>query len=138
MALVNLTNNFLRDSQYVNSNAATTTTSTTFSVVGGMSITAVVGGRYELVFSATVYTDSNNATGELSVFINGVQNTNSTRDIQAIGAGLASVSDVRVPGELTNRFDVNPGDTLDIRFRSVNGGTIGIGNRNYILRRVPV
>ena len=68
-------------SNYVtaSSNTVVTTTSATLALMGGMSVTPTVAGTYLVLFDSCVTDSSDTDAITWAIFVNGVQNTNSSR-----------------------------------------------------------
>lgn len=117
-----------------------TTSASTPTVVAGMS-TVPPAGTYIVLFSGSVNTNGASASGTFGVYVNGnlLPETNRpiscnitllgglvTVSLNAIGVGTYSGTQVILDGL----------STLDIRFASTNGGTIGFNERTLTLIKV--
>lgn len=124
----------------VQSTANVTTSSGTAATVGGMTIVPQAG-VYQARFNGGIYTDGASAKGEFGIYINGVLLSETRRDIScnlsligglitislnAIGVGTVTETEIYLDGT----------QTIDVRFRSLNGGTIGFSERVFTLMRV--
>lgn len=124
----------------VNASTQTTTSSGTASVINGMTKTPL-SGKYVAMFSGSIYTAGASAIGEFGLYVDGVLLTETRRDIscnlQLLG-GLVTVSLNSIGvGTYTNaEVTLNGNQTIDVRFRSTNGGTIGFKERVLTLIKV--
>ncbi len=115
------------------------TTSGTFSVITGMSITPPLAGSYLVFFSGTLFNTVTNTTGEYSLFVNAVQQKTRGIDTQVQILGLITLTTalISVPGALIDVVSVTGTDAVDIRYRRTAGaGNIGCGDRSLSLVRV--
>lgn len=117
-----------------------TTSSGTASTVGSMTFTPTQG-TYLAFFSGTISTGGASAQGEFGIYVDGVQASETRRDIscslQLLG-GLVTISlnTIGVGTYTGTRIDLNGSQVVDVRFKSNNGGTIGFGERTFILIKV--
>lgn len=104
----------------VTATAAVSTTSATNTVITGMTITPSAG-TYFVIYSGSMGTGSNDS-GELSIFVDGVQQTYTIRDtiIQA-GGLLGAVASGEWSSTTTGIFTVTGTQAIDVRFRAVSG-----------------
>lgn len=124
----------------LNSANQTTTSSATASVIGGMTATPDPG-KYVALFSGSIFTGGASAVGEFGVYVDGVLLPETRRDIscnlQLLG-GLVTVSlnSIGVGTYTGTQVTLNGTNTIDIRFKSTNGGTIGFKERVFTLIKV--
>lgn len=124
----------------LNASAQTTTSSATPATITGMSAVPTKG-KYIAIFSGSIYTAGASAIGEFGIYVDGVLLPETRRDIscslQLLG-GLVSVSlnSIGVGTYTGTQVDLNGAQTLDVRFRSTNGGTIGFKERVLTLLQV--
>lgn len=115
----------------LNSSSAISTTSATYSTMSGMTTTPEVGS-YLVLFScdATITADSN---GDIALFVNGVQQTITTRNYGGVASGATTVN---LSGSISfmTLITVPAGQVVDVRFRKNGGGTFGVTNRELILK----
>lgn len=120
--------------------SSVTTSSGTPTVIGSMSIKPVAG-IYIAFFSGSIRTDGASAKGEFGIYVDGVQISETRRDISCaltLLGGLVSVSlnTIGVGTYTGTQVELNGNQTIDVRFKSNNGGTIGFNERNFMLMQV--
>ena len=112
---------------YISSVSPIATTSATFSLVSSMSITPIAG-TYKLDFTCAHIMSAIATTGDISVFIGGVEQTVCRRHTSGIAtaamAGTTAISTI---------VTVNGSQVLEIRFRENASGTLTINERELIL-----
>lgn len=123
-----------------NESGAVTTSSATAAVVGTMSIIPVPG-TYVANFSGAIYTDGASATGEFGLYVDGVLVAETRRDIKCnltLLGGLVTVSlnSIGVGTYTGSQITLNGTQSIEVRFRSTNGGTIGFNERVLTLIKV--
>lgn len=122
------------------SQSQTTTSSSTPSTVGSMTHTPPPG-VYAAQFSGNVYTDGASAQGEFGIYLNGTLIPETRRDIKcnlSLLGGLVTIS-LNAIGVGTNtmlEIALDGSQTIDVRFKSNNGGTIGFVERTFSLTRL--
>jgi len=120
--------------------ASTTTGSNTPTTVDKMTFTPIAG-TYLAFYSGSIYTGGASAQGEFGIYKDGVLISETRRDIscnlQLLG-GLITISlnSIGVGTYTATKISLNGKETLDVRFKSNNGGTIGFNERNFILLKV--
>lgn len=130
----------LLDTFVVNASASTTTSSATAAVIQGMEKTPPPG-KYVINFNGSIYTAGASAIGEFGIYINGALVAETRRDIscnlQLLG-GLVTISlnSISVGTFTGTELELNGSQTVDVRFRSTNGGTIGFKERVMTLLKV--
>lgn len=116
-----------------------TTTSTTFSVVSGMTMTPVAG-TYLVMFSADVEARNVNGQGEVQIFNGGSAVTGTNRQIElevALLLGLIGTARLNIgAGCLFGVVTANGTNAIDIRYRSIDGQTITITSRAMFAFRI--
>lgn len=117
-----------------------TTSSSTSSVVGGMS-DMPTAGKYIVLFSGSIYTDGESAQGEFGFYVDGALLPETRRDIKcslALLGGIVTISlnAIGVGTYTGTEVQLNGSQTIDVRFKSNNGGTIGFRERVMTLLRV--
>lgn len=119
--------------------AAVTTSSGTFSVMTGMTITPTQAGTYLVIFNGSMYGNGINTEGEFAIFVGGTQQTDSTRgftiNVNVLGLTLGD-SRIRVGGSLVCIVSVNGSQAIDARFRSLDGVSLGCQQRTLTLVRL--
>lgn len=124
----------------VTGTSTVTTTSSNFSTVSGMSIANPSAGTYLAVWSADVQTGSVNGQAEVAVFVGGTQQTSLTRQTQitvALLLGIIGTCYVREGGSnIIGPVTVDGTQTVEVKFRSVDGTTQTIRNRGLTLIRI--
>lgn len=119
---------------------AITTSSSTPATVGSMTQTPMAG-TYAADYSATIFTDGASAQGEFGIYVDGVLLPETRRDIKCnltLLGGLVTVSlnSIGVGTNTTTEVVLNGHQTIDVRFKSSNGGTIGFNERVFRLTRL--
>lgn len=117
-----------------------TTSSGTAGVIGGMT-QIPEAGTYLAFFSGNAFTGGASAQGEFGIYVNALLLTDTRRDIKcnlSLLGGLVTVSlnQIGVGTYTATQIDLDGTQTIDVRFKSNNGGTIGFIERNFILMRV--
>ena len=117
-----------------------TTSSSTASTISGMTYTPA-SGKYLVFFSGTNYTAGASAEGEFGIYLAGTLMAESRRDIKCnltLLGGLVTISLNAIGvGTYTGTEVILDGtQTIDVKFKSNNGGTIGFGERVMTLLKV--
>lgn len=117
-----------------------TTSSSTPSVIGGMTVTPPKG-TYVVTFNGGIYTAGASATGDFGIYVGGSLLTETRRDISCnltLLGGLVTISlnSIGVGTNTGSQIDLDGTQTIDVRFRSTNGGTIGFNERVVTLIKV--
>lgn len=117
-----------------------TTSSSNPAVINGMTKKPDLG-TYIILFNGSIYTDGASATGEFGIYIDGVLISETRRDISCnltLLGGLVTISlnAIGVGTYTGTRVDLNGSQTIDVRFRSTNGGTIGFKEKVLTLLKV--
>ncbi len=112
---------------YINATAASTTTSATFATITSMTTTPAAG-TYKLEFTCSAALSASNSTGDISVFIAGVEQAQCRRTI-GNGANTAKAGSVAI----TTLVTVNGAQTVTIRFRENAAATLTINARELLL-----
>lgn len=124
----------------VSASSSVTTSSSSPTLVGGMTIKPAAG-TYVAQFNGGIYTAGASAIGEFGIYVNGTLVAETRRDIscnlQLLG-GLVTVSLNAIGvGTYTGSEIVLDGtQTVEVKFRSTNGGTIGFVERVLTLLKV--
>lgn len=123
-----------------NVTASTTTSSGTFSVIGGATLTPAAG-TYLVIWSGSfAVTSGANGSGEISIFLGGTQQAVTTRTAGinvALLLGLIGTSTVNPGGDSSiTTLVANGSQAIDVRFRSVSGDTMQCSRGNLILLRI--
>lgn len=119
---------------------AVTTSSGTPSLVPGMT-TKPAPGAYLVFFNGSASTNGANASGSFGLYKDGVLLTETKRDIscqlQLLG-GLVSISlnTIAVGTYSGGKITVDGTNTIELKYLSANGGTIGFSDRTMMLIRV--
>lgn len=126
--------------QYVESTASTTTTSSTFSAMSGVSITVLQTGMYNVVAGVAI---SINASGtanlaEVQIFVN---NSGVASSLRSLGTSLSGISLASLgwsmSGHTTATVSLTAGDTIDFRFRRSSGSaTVTALARSLMITKV--
>lgn len=114
----------------VSATADTSTSSGTYSVINTMTQTPSAG-VYLCLFNATVALASN-TSGDIALFVNGVEDTTTTRRLAINATGLSSAS-FEVGVAITTSATVNGSQAIDVRFRENGGGTMTVGPRKLTI-----
>lgn len=125
---------------HVTDNSIISTTSNTFVSVSGMSITPVAG-TYMVTFSGKSTMTGASVRSEYAIYSGGSLIPNSLRETSCnltLLGGLVTISlnTIGVGANTSTIVTVNGSQTIDVRYRSVNGGTIQVTERNLTLIRV--
>lgn len=140
MGLVTLNSSSQLYTDVVSASGTVSTSSSLASTVGSMTKT-MPAGDYLVEFNGSIYTGGASAVGEFGIYKNGSLVSETRRDIscnlQLLG-GLVTVSlnSIGVGTYTAGKLSVNGSDVVDVRFRSVNGGTIGFKERVLTFIRV--
>jgi hypothetical protein len=112
----------------VTATATTSTTAITYQVINGMQITPV-SGTYNVTFSTTLETSTNNMVGEYAIFVAGViqQVSHRLHEPKSGGSRLSVYTQAVVT--------VNGSQTVDVRWL-VNTGTLSCYERSMLLLRI--
>lgn len=115
---------------------AVTTSSTAASVVTSMSLVPTQG-QYLIFFSGDISTNGTNAAGQFGIYKDAILFSETQRSINcslSLLGGLVSISlnTIGVGTYTGTLVTVEGNNTIDVRFNSTNGGTIGFGKRNLI------
>ena len=124
----------------VSATGTVTTSSGTATVISGMSIQPAKG-KYLVFFNGSIYTAGASAVGEFGIYVDGTFLQETRRDVSCnltLLGGLVTVSVNAIGvGTCTGTEVVMDGSkTIDVRFRSTNGGTIGFNERTLNLLKV--
>lgn len=117
-----------------------TTSSATPSLVSGMTIKPAPGS-YLVFFNGSASTNGANASGSFGLYLNGILISETKRDIscqlQLLG-GLVSISlnTIAVGTYSGGKVTMDGTNTLELRYFSANGGTIGFSDRTMMLIKV--
>lgn len=124
---------------YLSSTTVVSRTANTFTTINGMTTTPAAG-TYLCIYSGEARMSNLNGLGEISFFVAGTQQSATTRAIEievALLLGLIGSSIVETGASISvGIFTVNGSQTIDVRYRSVDGQTISIGNRTLALIKV--
>lgn len=127
---------------YASGTSTLTRTAGTFTTISGMTTSGStpVAGTYIVFFRADIEVGTLNGQGETAVFVGGTQVTALTADIElevALLLGLIGTARVRTGAEiLIGVVTVNGSQDIDIQYRSVDGQTVTITNRSFLIVRV--
>lgn len=117
-----------------------TTSAGTPTVVSGMTIKPI-SGTYIVQFSGSVNTNGSSASGTFGFYVDGTLLSETNRPIScnlSLLGGLVTVSinAIGVGTYTGTQVTLNGTQTLDVRFSSTNGGTIGFNERVLTLIKV--
>lgn len=117
-----------------------TTSSATPLTVSGMILTPAAGS-YIALFNGGIYTGGASASGEFGFYISDVLIPETRRDISCnltLLGGLVTVSlnNIGVGTNTGTEVILNGSQTIDVKFKSNNGGTIGFNERVMTLLRI--
>jgi hypothetical protein len=117
-----------------------TTSSGTESVVGGLS-NKPVSGTYSIDFTANAFTGGTSAQGEFGLYVDGVLLPETRRELKcslSLLGGLVTVSlnTIGVGTCTGSLVQLNGNQTVEVKFKSNNGGTIGFSERVLKLLKV--
>lgn len=136
--VINLPKSILNTTLLTASSNVTVSTSTALTV-GGMTAKPTKG-KYIAMFSGSISTNGASATGEFGFYVDDVLLSETKRPIscnlQLLG-GLVTVSlnTIGVGTNTSTEVSLNGNQTIDVKFKSTNGGTIGFNERTMILIR---
>lgn len=117
-----------------------TTSSSQPSTVGSMT-DVPKKGRYLAFFNGAITTNGASASGKFGFYVNGVAVNESIRPISCnlvLLGGLVTISlnTIGVGTYCGTEIDLDGTQTIDVRFFSTNGGTIGFNERTMTLVKV--
>lgn len=118
----------------VSATANSTTTSNTDSVITGMTITPAAGD-YMVWFSAGINSSNAGSTQHVSMYVGGVQKTDSDRTISPFDGGTLSSTTAGCCVAINGKVTVNGSQAIDIRFRT-SGGTATCSARTLNIMRI--
>lgn len=124
----------------ISSTSTTTTSSSTYTTISEMTLIPPKG-TYIVSYSGSVNTGGSNASGSFAVHVNGTIVSDTRRDISctlSLLGGLVTISTnaIALGTYSGSRIQMNGTDTLDVRFKSTNGGTISFLERTLTLMKV--
>ena len=115
------------------------TTSNTFTLIPGMSITPPAG-KYVVLFNGSIRTTGVNTEAEFGIFLNGTLITNSNRSFRntanILGLVTLSTNNSANGSSSITFIATNGSQAVDVRFRSLGGGGIQVGERTLNIIRV--
>jgi hypothetical protein len=106
------------------------TTSSTYAAINDMSV-SLAAGTYCLWFSATGTQTGSGVTATFAVFINGTEDTNSTRSFHNVSS---HTHDLTQTIQTICAFTIASTQTVDIRFKT-SGGTFTVGTRTMVTHK---
>jgi hypothetical protein len=117
-----------------------TTSSGTAATVGALS-SKPVAGTYVVDFTGNAFTGGASAQGEFGIYVDGVLLAETRREFKCnltLLGGLVTISlnSIGVGTCTGTQVALNGNQTVDVRFKSNNGGTIGFSERVLKLMRV--
>lgn len=113
---------------------AVTTTSSTDSLLNGMTITPAAG-TYLILFNSDIDSNAAGAAISVSVYIGGTQVASTLRKIIPFDGGALSAGDARGIAATQHIATVNGSQAIEIRW-SISSGTASAANRSLITLRV--
>lgn len=124
----------------ISGSGSVTTSSAQASTVGSMTYKPAAG-TYLIDFNGGIYTGGASATGEFGLYVDSVLLAETRRDIScnlALLGGLVTISlnAIGVGTFTGSQVDLNGSQTVEVKFKSTNGGTIGFNERVLRLMRV--
>lgn len=125
---------------FLSATGSVTTSSASAVTVSGMTVKPS-SGSYLAFFNGSVSTNGASAAGQFGLYVDGVLISETKRDIscnlQLLG-GLVSVSlnTIAVGTYTGGKITLDGSQTLDLKYRSTNGGTIGFLERTLMLIKV--
>lgn len=119
---------------------STTTSSSTMTTMAGMTLVPPAG-TYMINFSGSVNTGGASASGTFGIYVNGVLLPETNRPVSCNitllgGLVTVSVNSIGIGTFTGTQVTLNGTQTLDVRFNSTNGGTIGFTERVLTLLQV--
>lgn len=127
------------DTSYLSSTSTASTSSSSFSLVGGMTITPP-SGDYLVFFGAKANTSGVNAQSEYGIFIDGVIVAETKRELSCtlslLGIITISLNTIGVEARTSSKVTVNGSQSIEIKFRSVNGVSVSFGEKSLTIVRV--
>lgn len=138
-AAINLIKEILSLKTYAASGNVTTSSSQA-STIGGMTAKPEAG-TYLAQFSGGIFTAGASAVGEFGIYVDDVLLTETKRPIScnlSLLGGLVTVSlnAIGVGTQTSTEVTLNGNQTIDVKFKSTNGGTIGFAERTFQLIKV--
>lgn len=112
---------------YVTATSDTSTTSGTYTTISSMTQTPSVG-TYFVLFTCTASL-SGNSTAEIALFIDGVEETSSTKTLAISTTALLATASFECSISILSNAVVNGSQIIDVRFRENSSGTLTIGPR---------
>jgi len=109
------------------------TTSATYSTITGLTYTPAAG-TYLILYSVNISVD-NDSNGDVSIFLAGSEQVETTRNIGCVVAGTA-VASVSTSLSAFTVLTVNGSQVVDVRFRENGAGTLTVTNKIFIL--IPI
>lgn len=138
ISLTSATDNI--NTSVLTSSAPVTTSSASPTLVSGMT-TKPSAGNYLVFFNGSASTNGANAAGSFGLYLNSVLIPETKRDIscnlQLLG-GLVSISlnTIAVGTYSGGKVTMDGNSTLELKYYSSNGGTIGFSDRTMMLVKV--
>lgn len=127
------------DTYYVSSTSVVSTSSTTMALVGSMTVTPPAGS-YLIFFGAKANTSGVNAQSEYGIYVGGTLVPETKRELSCsltlLGVITVSLNTIGVEARTSSRISVDGTQTVEIKFRSVNGVAVSFGERSLTLVRV--
>lgn len=127
---------------YKTGTSTLTRTASTFTTITDMTTSGStpVAGTYFVFFRADIEVGDLNGQGETAVFVGGTQVTELTAQIElevALLLGIIGTARLKIgAGSLMGVATVNGTQDIDVRYRSVDGQTVTITNRSFLIVRV--
>lgn len=124
---------------YASATNLVSTSSSSFSVVGSMTVTPPAGD-YLIFFGTKANTSGVNAQSEYGIYIGGILVPETKRELSCslslLGIITVSVNTIGVEARTSSKVSVNGTQSIDVRFRSINGVSIAFGERSLTLVKV--
>lgn len=119
----------------VSSTSNASTTSGTYSVISGMTVTPPAG-TYLCIFSFN-WDLGNNTDGDIAFHLAGAVQANTVRNVSIAAAGFLGVTaSIGGAGCIQTTLTVNGSQAIDVRFRENGGGTLTLSARQLLL--IPI
>lgn len=121
---------------YATGSTTVTTTSATYTLVSGMTVTPVAG-TYIAFFSGTFRIASNGADGDVAIFSGGsIVQASNRRQFTTVSIVLGLIgNNLQSSGTPIGEVTVNGSQAVEGRFRA-NSGTIAVDDRSLVLVRI--
>lgn len=133
--------NSIITSDTVTGSSTASTTSSTYSLISGMTITPPAG-KYLVLFSCSAATTSVNGTGDVALFSGGSEVTDTARRVACETAilGLITLSTILIAAPINTQaiVTVDGSQAIEAKFRENDNDTFQIGSRRLTILKIGV